>query len=105
MAIAMTDENRAKLNALVRLLRKQTMTKQEIMAMFDTNERTARDMVSEVAKRCPIPSNSESSGYKIATRREDIPAVIHAINENNKRAAEILKRNEPLKKFLEEITA
>lgn len=98
----LTPENRAKLNELVRRLRMGTMTKQEIMAVFDTDERTARDMVSEIAKRCPIPSNSERKGYRIATCADDIPAVMHAINENKKRAEEILKRNEPLEKFIKE---
>lgn len=101
----LTEENRAKLNALVRMLRSGIMTKQEIMATFDTNERTARDMVSEIGKRLPIPSTSETVGYKIASGPDDVPAVFHAYNENKKRASEILKRNIPLEEFLRRMGA
>jgi len=100
--MTLTDENKAKLNELVRRLRVRPMTKAEIMSMFNTNERTAREMVSEIAKRCPVPSTSDKKSYKIAVSKEDIPIVIHAINENKKRAEEILKRNEPLERFLKE---
>lgn len=102
MAIAKTDENRAKLNALYRMLKIQTLTKQKIMDLFKVSERTARDMLSEIAKRAPLISVSDTAGYRIATTGKDAGDAWHAYNENKKRAEEILKRNEPLKKFLEE---
>lgn len=103
--MTLTDENRAKLNALVRMLRKGKLTKEDIMSAFDTDERTARDMVSEIAQRLPIPSNSDTKGYKIANSPDDVPAVLHAYNENKKRAENILKRNIPLEEFLRRMNA
>lgn len=100
--MTLTDENRAKLNALVRMLRTQTMTKQRVMEIFQVNERTARDMLSEIAKRAPLISVSDTSGYRIAVQSNDVGDAMHAYNENKKRAEEILKRNIPLEKFLEE---
>jgi len=63
--VTLTPENKAKLNALVRLLRDGNVTKQRVMDLFKVSERTA-------------------------------------YNENKKRAGEILKRNEPLEKFIKE---
>ena len=83
------EENCAKLNKLVRVMRIKKVTKEEVMSMFGTNERTARDMLHE-------------RGYRIANRGspEDIRAARHAYNENRKRADEILKRNSPLAQVL-----
>lgn len=100
--MTLTDENRAKLNALVRLLRDGNVTKQRVMDIFKVSERTARDMLSEIAKRAPLISVSDTSGYRIAMLPKDVGDAKHAYNENKKRAEEILKRNEPLEKFLKE---
>ena len=62
----------------------------------------ARDMLSEIAKRAPLISVSDTSGYRIAMRASDVDDAMHAYNENKKRAGEILKRNEPLEKFIKE---
>lgn len=100
--MTLTDENRAKLNALYRLLRNGNVTKRQVMDIFAVSERTARDMLSEVAKRAPLISVSDTAGYRIAVTPRDVGDAKHAYNENKKRAEEILKRNEPLEKFLEE---
>lgn len=100
--MTLTDENRAKLNSLVRLLRNGNVTKQQVMDIFKVSERTARDMLSEIAKRAPLISVSDTSGYRIAVQPSDIGDAMHAYNENKKRAEEILKRNAPLEKFIEE---
>jgi len=100
--VTLTPENKAKLNALVRLLRDGNVTKQRVMDLFKVSERTARDMLSEIAKRAPLISVSDTSGYRIAMRASDVGDAMHAYNENKKRAGEILKRNEPLEKFIKE---
>ena len=96
--MVLTEENCAKLNALVRVMRMKTVTKQEVMAMFQTSERTARDMLSEIAKKCPVVSLSNGNGYRIINKANptDYQDAVHAYNENKKRAEEILKRNDPL---------
>ncbi len=96
--MVLTKENCEKLNALVRIMRLKTVTKQEVMGIFNTNERTARDMLSEVAKKCPVVSLSNGRGYRIINRGNptDYQDARHAYNENKKRAIEILKRNDPL---------
>lgn len=99
--MTLTAENKAKLNALVRLLRDGNVTKQRVMDLFEVSERTARDMLSEIAKRAPLISVSDTSGYRIAVNYTDVGDAMHAYNENKKRAEEILKRNAPLEKFLE----
>lgn len=100
--MTLTPENRAKLNALVRMLRDGNVTKQKVMDVFGVCDRTARDMLSEIAKRAPLISVSDAAGYRIAMRPSDLGDAMHAYNENRKRADEILKRNAPLEKFLEE---
>ena len=94
--------NEEKLNKLVRVMRIKKVTKEEVMSMFGTNERTARDMLHEVALKCPVISVSNERGYRIANggSPEDIRAARHAYNENRKRADEILKRNSPLAQVL-----
>lgn len=98
----LTEENRAKLNALVRILRNGNITKQKVMDIFGVSERTARDMLSKVAKRAPLISVSDTAGYRIAMRPSDVGDAMHAYNENEKRASEILKRNKPLEMYLKE---
>ncbi len=100
--MTLTDKNRAMLNAMVRLLRNGNMTKQQLMSIFNLSERTTRDALSEIAKRVPLISVSDTSGYRIAVLPKDVGDAMHAYNENKKRAEEILKRNEPLEKFIEE---
>lgn len=97
----MTDKNREMLNSLVRILRQTSMTKQEVMSRFDVPERTARDMISEIAKRVPVIALSDSKGYRIAVTEDDIEDAKHAFFENRKRSGEIEKRNKPLIDFLE----
>lgn len=98
----LTDENKEKLNALYKLMCKQNVTKQMVMQIFKINERTARDMISEIAKRAPVIAVSDSKGYRIAVSIKDTNEAKHAFLENKKRAEEIMKRNAPLKQFLEE---
>ena len=52
--MTLTDENKRKMNELWRMMKQRTVTKQEIMTIFSVPERTARDMVAEIAQRCPV---------------------------------------------------
>ncbi len=103
--MVLTDDNRRMINDLARMLLKRTVTKQEIMRIYGVSERTARDMVSEIAKRVPIISLSNGKGYRRINRSapeaNDVADARHAYNENRKRAEEILKRNDPIADFLD----
>lgn len=96
----LNETNRQRLNRLYHMLCGQALTKAEVMRAFGVNERTARDMLSEVAKRAPVIALSDSKGYRVAVRKEDREDVRHAIRENTKRADEILARNKELERFL-----
>lgn len=93
--MVLNEENCAKLNALVRVMRRQKVTKADVMGMFNTNERTARDMLREIALRCPVISVSNEQGYRIVnwSNPEDVKDGKHTYNENLKRAVETIKRN------------
>ena len=95
--MVLNQENCAKLNALVRVMRRQKVTKADVMGMFNTNERTARDMLREIALRCPVISVSNEQGYRIVnwSNPEDVKDGKHTYNENLKRAVETIKRNYP----------
>lgn len=96
--MTLTDENKRKMNELWRIMKRRTVTKQEIMTIFTVSERVARDMISEIAQRCPVISLSNGKGYRAVdiTNPLDYADAVHCYNENRKRAEEILKRNDAL---------
>ena len=96
--MTLTDDNKRKMNELWRIMKQRTVTKQEIMTIFSVPERTARDMVAEIAQRCPVIALSNGKGYRAVdiTNPADFADAVHCYNENRKRAEEILKRNDAL---------
>ena len=96
--MVINDENRAKINSVYRLMKRQTVTKKFIMTLFNVSERTAREIVSEIAQRAPVIALSNGEGYRVANiaNPTDYADARHAYNENRKRAEEILKRNDAL---------
>ena len=96
----MNERNKTRLNELVQMLSMGIVTKQDIICAFGVDERTAREMLSEIAKSCPLISISDTKGYRIAMSANDVDDAMHAYKENAKRAAEILKRNNPLVTFI-----
>ena len=97
----MNDTNN-KLNTLAAMLQNGDLTKNAIMFHLNVKERTARHLISEIAKDYPLIAVSDHCGYRIATGQKDLDDVRHTYNENRKRAAEILKRNQALEKFMRE---
>lgn len=91
-----------KLDVLAQMLTNETVTKKAITLCFGVSERDARRMLSAIAKAYPLIATSDKAGYRIAANAQDLDEVRHAYNENRKRAAEILKRNRALEKFLRE---
>ena len=96
----MNDKAKNKTVVLVEMLTGGTVTVRAVMFNFGVDERYARRMLSDIAKAYPLIAVSDRKGYRIATSAQDIDDVRHAYNENRKRAAEVLKRNAPLEKFL-----
>ena len=102
MALAINEQNRARINALYRIMKSKRVTKEDVMGMFNVGERVARELIAEVAKRVPVLSVSNERGYRVLCKGTpaDYQEALHAYNENKKRAEEILKRNDPLADFL-----
>lgn len=95
-----TEEMRAKLNKMYKLLKERFYSKQELMDIFGLGERNIRQMVQNISHRFPVISTSgTNSGYKIATSESDLELVEHSWKELSSRIEEINKRIEPLIKF------
>jgi biotin operon repressor len=99
-----TEEMRAKLNKMYKLLKERFYSKQELMEIFGLGERNIRQMVTHISHRFPVISTSgTNAGYKIATSDADLELVEHSWKELSSRVEEIEKRIEPLIKFRDKI--
>ena len=82
--------------------KKEFVTKAEIGAYLGVkNERTVRDIISFLATKKPIISNSTGAGYKLALTVEDLEEVEHTWKEIDSRVEELNKRKKPLIEFYE----
>lgn len=99
-----TDEMRAKLNSMVRLLYKRFYTKQELMEIYNVGERQIRMMITAISHRLPVMSTSgTNNGYKIATNPEELELVENSWAELSSRIEELQKRISPLIRFRDKI--
>lgn len=99
-----TDEMRARLNSMVKLLRKRFYTKQELMEIYNLGERQIRMAITEISHRLPVISTSgTNNGYKIATTPEELALVETSWAELSSRIKELTKRIQPLTKFRDKI--
>ena len=99
-----TDEMRAKLNSMVRLLYKRFYTKQELMEIYNVGERQIRMMITAISHRLPVMSTSgTNNGYKIATSPEELKLVESSWAELSSRIEELQKRISPLIRFRDKI--
>lgn len=99
-----TEEMRARLNSMVRLLRQRFYTKQELMEIYNLGERQIRMAVTEISHRLPVISTSgTNNGYKIATTPEELALVETSWAELSSRIEELQKRINPLIKFRDKI--
>lgn len=99
-----TDKMKERANALYKYLkaRQDFVTKAEIGAYLGVkNERQVRDIISVLATKKPIISNSTGAGYKLACSAEDIDEVKHTWKEIDSRIEELSKRRKPLIEFCE----
>lgn len=80
---------------------RKTYTKQHIAEYFGVSERTAREIISTLAKRQPIIATSDQRGYRLACTTADAEEVRHQIAELNSRISELQARKAPLERFME----
>lgn len=100
----LTDKIKERANSLYSFLltKKDFVTKGEIGAYLGLkNERTVRDVISVLATKKPIISNSAGAGYKLARFAEDVEEVKHTWKELDSRIEELNKRKKPLIEFCE----
>lgn len=97
-----TEEMRAKLNKMYKLLRERFYSKQELMDIFELGERQIRMIITEISHRFPVISTSgTNAGYKIAKTEKDLALVENAWAELSSRCEELEKRIAPLIAFRE----
>jgi hypothetical protein len=99
-----TEEMRARLNKMYKLLKEKFYTKKELMEIFNLGERQIRMMIAEISHRFPVISTSgTNAGYKIATSKDDLELVEQTWGELSSRMTETEKRIAPLIKFRESV--
>lgn len=77
-------------------------TKEEIGAYLGVkNERSVRDIISLLATKKPILSNSGGKGYKLAQTIDDLEEIEHTWAEIDSRIEQLQERKKPLIKFYE----
>lgn len=100
----LTDNMKEKANKLYMYLKNigGYATKEEIGEYLGVkNERSVRDIISLLATKKPIISNSCGKGYKLAQSEEDLDEVEHTWAELSSRMEELEKRIKPLISFRE----
>lgn len=100
----LTDNMKEKANKLYMYLKNigGYATKEEIGEYLGVkNERSVRDIISLLATKKPIISNSCGKGYKLAQSEEDLVEVEHTWAELSSRMEELEKRMFPLIAFRE----
>lgn len=88
------------------LMKRDVVTKEEMLAFLgwdSKKDRQLRILLSEIGKKVPLISTSDSLGYKIAKTAKDLEEVEHQIKEFDTRIAEMEKRKAPLWKFRDKI--
>ena len=102
----LTENIKEKANSLYLFLevKNDYVTKEEIGKYLGIkNERTVRDVISVLATKKPILSNSANKGYKLAQTIEDLEDLEHTWAELSSRMEEIKKRIKPLIDFRDKI--
>ena len=102
----LTQNIKDKANKLFSFLRCKTdfVTKEEIGEYLGVkNERSIRDIISLLATKKPIISNSGGKGYKLAQTNEDLEQVERTWAELSSRIEELEKRIKPLIEFRHKI--
>lgn len=66
-----------------------------------TNDRRIRDLINLIKKRRPIIATPDQRGYKVATGKDDLEAVVHQWRYIDKIQADLEATKEPLIAFYE----
>lgn len=91
-------------------IRKGRVTKKDVCVHLGikcnaSGERQARRVLADIAAECPVISLSSEEGYEVIPKAKtdlDKYRLRRQMQENVSRAREILKRNRPIRKALEE---
>lgn len=101
----LTENQKVNGNKLYRFMMKNDwVTKEQMfncLGWSAKKDRQLRDLISEIAKRVPVISTSDSKGYKIAKNEQDKELVIHQKLEMLSRIEELRKRINPLDIFID----
>lgn len=102
----MTENEKRDANSLYKYLMKLDCpaTKEMMLSYLGwtkQKERQLRMLLSEIAKKMPIISTSDTRGYYIAKNKNDLDAVEHQWAEISSRIEELEKRIKPLLEFRE----
>lgn len=103
----MTENQKKYGNMLYKFMKNNgCVTKTQMLAALgwdNSKDRQLRDLISQIAKKVPVVSTSDSRGYYIPKDEKDIELVKHQKNELVSRINELQQRVTPLNKFIEEI--
>jgi len=96
----MTERSKELGNAIYHKLCAKLCLKEDLIEEFGIDERTVRDIISEIAKRRAIITPDK--GYKVPQfNAQDGLEVIHEIRDLESRAKKILERRNPLWDYIE----
>lgn len=95
---------RERCKELYGMLRSRSVfTKEQIASHFNTSERSAREMISEIAHYQPVIATSDKRGYRLAMTKEDYEDARHQWAELDSRIAELEARKKPLIRFCDKV--
>jgi predicted transcriptional regulator len=97
------EKEKAKIAAkLLPELLESRRTKYEVASILGVSERTAREYISNTAKKIPILAHSQAVGYKKFNDDADIENAIATVMESRSRRKELMEREKPLLKALKQ---
>lgn len=88
------------------MMANDVLTKEQMLEHLGwdkTKDRQLRELISLIAKKVPVISTSDSKGYKIAKKKEDIELAEHQLREFDSRIYEIEQRKIQLLRFVDKI--
>lgn len=99
----MTENEKINGNKLYKfMMTHDIVTKEQMLAHLgwdSKKDRQLRILISNIAKKVPVISTSDSKGYKIAKTADDLQEVEHSWSEIDSRIEELNERRKPLIAF------
>lgn len=99
----MTENEKINGNKLYKfMMTHDVVTKEQMLAHLgwdSKKDRQLRDLISNIAKKVPVISTSDTRGYKIAKTEKDLDAVQFEWSELDSRIEQLNERRKPLIAF------